>query len=91
MATKFKIVGQKLVRRIGRYDVPIAAVELAEDIYRLELIHTLLKRVEPQNCGDSATAKQRDTNDLVITRTLQLVRQWQRHAKRKLATEYLAQ
>lgn len=90
MGKRYKIVGHRLVRRVGRHEVPVAAAELAEDIFRLELIQELLKRVDPRNCATDPTMHAFEVSEVVMSQTLRLVKQWQRNAKRKLANEYLA-
>lgn len=78
----------KVIKR--KPGVPVMAIQLSEDLLRLERIHADLKLIEPWNIGEIQTQSQRDFCDDMLRSTIALVLSWQRYAKRKLQTEYLA-
>jgi hypothetical protein len=95
MATKYRIVTTTRFRprkpqQLGKYDVPVAAVELAEDIQRLHRALTELQQVDHTNIASSDTQTQRDHASAMLQSQIMLIRLWQRYAKRRLATKYLA-
>jgi hypothetical protein len=71
-------------------EVPVAAIQLGEDIRTLERIVKDLETIEPWNIGQIQTQDQRDFCFSMIRSTIGLVRTWERNARRKLQTEYLA-
>jgi hypothetical protein len=73
-----------------RSDVPADAVDLSDDILRLELVVSLLRQVNPLHTGDTLTQRQRDGCDLRLRTTTTVIRNMHRYAKDRLAREYLA-
>lgn len=69
--------------------MPVEAIHLAEDIYRLETLLGLLNKIEPRNITKSDTQEQRDFGDDMLRNSIVIARSWHRVAKRKLA-KYLA-
>lgn len=77
-------------RLLPRNDVPDRAVELAEDIVRLDMVLKLLLQINPLNIGNTFTQTQRDSNRRFVRTTTAVIRGWQRTARHTLASEYLA-
>jgi hypothetical protein len=94
MTTRWKIIGKAERRKpkdlLGRYDVPNEAVDLAQDIARLEQAEALLRQVNHWNITGDETQEQRDFGCLMLSSQLTLIRSWIRVANRKLAQRYLA-
>jgi hypothetical protein len=74
----------------GRPEVPICAIQLGEDVAKLERIAKDLETIDPWNIGDSRIQSQAQFCENMLRSTIVLVRTWHRYAKRKLQTEYLA-
>ena len=81
------LMATKLYKRIevGKYDIPIEALALAEDIVRLEQVCSLLERIDPVNCSEE---KQTGVDSHSMMRSMaHLCRQ---AAERKLRKIFLA-
>ena len=90
MTTKYKIIGRKDSRRkdlLGNYNVPDAAMQLAEEIQAIRWALELLQRVDERNI----THGDQDFGYLLKHTTLTQIRTWERTARKKLVEGYLAQ
>ncbi len=100
MAARYKVVGRAAPRQrkdsrrfdnVGRKpEVPDAAIDLAENIVRLEQMIELAKRIESRYISDSETVEQRDFCYYMLMSQTTLMQTWLRCARRRLATQYLA-
>jgi hypothetical protein len=72
-----------------RYILPAAALDLSDDILRIELILKLLWELNPLHLGNIMTQTQRDSCGRTLRTTTAVIRGWQRTAKDRLAKEYL--
>jgi hypothetical protein len=71
-------------------DVPASALELAEDVHRLELVLFLLAHINPLHTGLTNTQTQRDSCDRQVRTLTAMLRGWKATAQDKLRTQYLA-
>jgi len=91
MTTKWKVIGHKKVKRdLGVYDVPVEAINLAEDIAHIDAIIALLRKVDSWNISESKTQEQRDWASDMLQSQIILLQTWRRYAHKKLATKFLA-
>ncbi len=100
MAARYKVVGRATPKQqrkdprrfdhIGRKpEVPDAAIDLAENIVRLEWMIELAKKIESRYISDSDTEEQRDFCYYMLMSQTTLMQTWLRCARRRLATQYL--
>lgn len=73
-----------------RSEVPADAVDLSDDVLRLEMVVHLLWQVNPLHTGDTLTQRQRDGLRLRLRTTTTVIRNMHRYAKDLLAREFLA-
>lgn len=81
MTTKYKVIG----RAVGRYDVPMDALDLELDIFRIELAMKLLDEVDVTNItpGDGEFGRK------IKNVTISQIRTWKRYAHLKMRTQFL--
>jgi hypothetical protein len=73
-----------------RSEVPADALDLSDDILRLEQITKLLWEINPLHITDNDTKAHRRSGQVQLRTTTAVIRQWQRYAKNRLAKEFLA-
>jgi hypothetical protein len=72
-----------------RYILPANALDLSDDILRIELILELLWKLNHLHIGNIMTKTQRDSSARVLRTTTAVIKGWHRTAKDRLAKEYL--
>jgi hypothetical protein len=69
--------------------VPDAALWLAEDVVRLDLVLHLLKTINPLHIGNIMTQTQRDSCGRSVRTTMAVIKGWKATAWNKLRQEHL--
>jgi hypothetical protein len=72
-----------------RYILPANALDLSDDILRLEQILHLMWELNPLHLGNIMTQTQRDSCGRALRTTTAVIKGWHRTAKDRLAKEYL--
>ena len=75
---------------LGKYYFPVAAIELAEDVIRLEMILALMEQIDVDNLTKVQTIEDRQYSRDMLRSTRALVRTWHRYAQNKMRQKYLA-
>lgn len=65
--------------------VPVAALQLQQDVDRLGMIYDLLGRIDPEDIVKERTEGDRFLREMKVT-----VRNWLKFAENRLRSEYLA-
>lgn len=84
-----QFITDEALRRL-RDQAPEEALRLAEDIAALTLAQKLVGSIDPLNIMTTITQGERDTARELQRNLLSSLRNWQRYATVKLATEHLA-
>jgi hypothetical protein len=72
-----------------RREVPDAALWLAEDVVRLDLVLHLIKQINPLHIGNIMTQTQRDSCGRSVRTTTAVIKGWKATAWNKLRQEHL--
>ena len=72
-----------------RSAVPAQALDISDDIVRLELILKLLWEINPLHIGNIMTQTQRDSCGRSLRTTTAVIKGWKRTAQDRLAKEFL--